>query len=363
MKVGILTFQNTGNFGAVLQAYSLCTYLMNKNIDVSIINYHNKKIEEREFTWDDVKFTYFFNPKKIVKIFYIDKLMKQKYQNFQIFLRQGIKYDDKDYCEDNADEMFEDYDAIIVGSDQVWNTTITGHDKTYFLDSDDVIKISYAASIGDVKDIDSHELLECINRFDLVSVREYQAKEFIEKRISKDVSLVSDPTLLLGRDYWKRFVGKESKSNYLLLYFYDVQLEKDALNYAEKNGLDVLVISYGLPKKRYKTVSPTKVEEILSLIANASVVFTSSFHAVVFSCYFHTPFYAQNSRNPARIANLLRQLGIENKKLDESISDMAAFDWKSVDRNMDVLQEQSAKYVERVVGLLNNEGFDKKDRI
>ena len=135
-------------------------------------------------------------------------------------------------------------------------------------------------------------------------------------------------------------------------------MERDALNFANQNGLKVLVISYGLPKKGHKTVSPTRVEDVLLLIANASIVFTSSFHAVVFSCYFHTPFYAQNSRNPARIANLLHQLEIENKGLNESFSDIATFDWIKVDRKMDELRYQSAKYVENIIGLLNNENFD-----
>ena len=40
------------------------------------------------------------------------------------------------------------YDAVVVGSDQIWNLDITGNDFNFFLPFDGIKKYSYAASIG-----------------------------------------------------------------------------------------------------------------------------------------------------------------------------------------------------------------------
>ena len=43
-KVGILTFHNTLNYGASLQAYALCRVLRNIGADAEIIDYHCENI-------------------------------------------------------------------------------------------------------------------------------------------------------------------------------------------------------------------------------------------------------------------------------------------------------------------------------
>ena len=44
-KVGILTFHDAHNYGAVLQAYALKKYLINLGLDATIINYHHYNIQ------------------------------------------------------------------------------------------------------------------------------------------------------------------------------------------------------------------------------------------------------------------------------------------------------------------------------
>ena len=46
MKIGILTFHNAHNYGAVLQAYALRTKLRSLGYDAHIVNYRNPKIEK-----------------------------------------------------------------------------------------------------------------------------------------------------------------------------------------------------------------------------------------------------------------------------------------------------------------------------
>ena len=45
MKIGILTFHRAHNYGAVLQAYALVTYLKNIGHDAEIVDYRPESIE------------------------------------------------------------------------------------------------------------------------------------------------------------------------------------------------------------------------------------------------------------------------------------------------------------------------------
>lgn len=53
MKIGILTFHNAYNYGAVLQAYALQNFLIENGFSVEIINYRNKTVDNsyRLFRW------------------------------------------------------------------------------------------------------------------------------------------------------------------------------------------------------------------------------------------------------------------------------------------------------------------------
>ena len=63
MRVGILTFHDAHNYGAVLQAFALKKYIQKLGYEVKIINYHHKTIpdgfprENNEKRW--VKFNVF----------------------------------------------------------------------------------------------------------------------------------------------------------------------------------------------------------------------------------------------------------------------------------------------------------------
>lgn len=47
MRIGILTFHNANNYGAVLQAYCLQETLRRIGFDVEIVDYRNPLIESR----------------------------------------------------------------------------------------------------------------------------------------------------------------------------------------------------------------------------------------------------------------------------------------------------------------------------
>ena len=100
--------------------------------------------------------------------------LKKRHKNFES-LRKRIKMS-KSYTNIELKQKKLDYDLIITGSDQVWNTDITrGFDDIYYLNfPGDYIKGSYAASIGSVSNPDFKKdyFMEKLSAFDRLSVRE-----------------------------------------------------------------------------------------------------------------------------------------------------------------------------------------------
>ena len=99
-----------------------------------------------------------------------------------------------------------DYDAFVVGSDQVWgvensmpliklaamNLSFVGNDK---------VKIAYAASIGCNKATSKiEEVLRIgLDNFDFISLREKTAAEYISGLVDKQIMHVLDPVFLLSK--------------------------------------------------------------------------------------------------------------------------------------------------------------------
>ena len=110
----------------------------------------------------------------------------------------------------NADKK---YDKFIVGSDQVWNTQLTGNDFTYYLDfiKDSHKKNSYAASFGYSKlpEEVKEKAIDLLKDFNTLNIREKQGKEIIINEIkNKEVNVVMDPTFLLDKEEWKKFADE-----------------------------------------------------------------------------------------------------------------------------------------------------------
>ena len=72
MKVGVLTFHNAYNYGAILQAYATQKLLENRGHDVEFIDYRNDAIDK---SYKKFHFSWKNNPLRI-----IDKLLRSRYQ-------------------------------------------------------------------------------------------------------------------------------------------------------------------------------------------------------------------------------------------------------------------------------------------
>lgn len=244
-KIGIITFHRAHNYGAFLQAYALQIYLLKNGFETEIIDYRCKSIEEEYFIFPSKNILQ--NCKIVNKtIIYIWSLMlyikrKRRYDSFERDIKENMLLSEKIISYNST--IWSKYDAIVFGSDQIWNVDITkGVDSVFWGHiAYSGLKVSYAASFGDEYSIiekqrDNTKIL--LSKFNRVGVRENSAKVMLNK-IGIDAVVDIDPTLLLSKDDWFERVNKINigiHRPYVLLY--RMKFSDQALQIAKKIAKD-----------------------------------------------------------------------------------------------------------------------------
>ena len=275
MKVGILTFHDAHNYGAVLQAYALKKYIKQLGYEVNVINYHHKTIpdgfpkENNEVRWEK------FN-----------KFIKELTNNEQTVYT----------CEEDLEKL--NIDFWICGSDQIWNTEITrGFNKGFFLDFEtNGKKISYAVSMGipNLPKEQEEDFKNSINKLDYISVREETLKQYAEKFTDKKVTKTLDPTLLLENKDFDDLILENKYGEYVLIYALgpDERLTKIAKKIADEKNVKIIELNDKKIENYFcDQVSDAGPMEFLTLIKNAKAIVTNSFHGTIFSIIFGKEFY------------------------------------------------------------------------
>lgn len=253
MKIGILTYHNTRNCGAVLQAYALQQELFGLGIENEIIDYRCNKIDDayRLRRLGELK-----NIKMFIKWALTISNNKKTQGKFERFRKNTLKLSNI-YTKDNIINANEKFDGFITGSDQVWNFRLNGNDYTYLLDfaENGKKKISYAASMGSCvsKNTDNEIFKEALSSFDLISVREKPLQEYIKEIIGINPNLVLDPTLLLKKENYN-FPVNWNKPTYKYIFVYTIahtpNIERAARELSKKTGYSIIWGHMSYKKKR-----------------------------------------------------------------------------------------------------------------
>lgn len=301
MKIGILTFQHSINFGAQLQCFALQEYLKEIGHEPQVIQYYPYK-RSAFYRGVGVKKNGLLLSMKylILKFLYADRIVKR----FNAFKTKYIELSSKVDMH-NIGELANRYDAIIVGSDQVWGFAF--HEQPiYFFGWQPEYKgrrISYApcSAKNFIKDENKENIRVLLSDFHYLSVRNIETQQFVEDLIDKKVPIVLDPTFLIDFSKYKFFLKKPFKK-YILVYIIGDEIAggHNAIvhDIKEKRGnmpVVSVVLSEGNMKifswvdKTYWYLDPF---EWLSLIANADYFYTDSFHGVVFALKFGVDFLA-----------------------------------------------------------------------
>lgn len=327
MKVGILTFHASHNYGSMLQAYALQQTVLKLGHECEIINLRTAvqksmyKPFYRQKGW----------VKKLKAIRYpklaIDDA--RKHRLFEKFLEERLILTPVEYH--TAEELKQahlDFDAYISGSDQIWNTICFDYISSYYLDFVKLGKrIAYAPSMGPIPEKQIEKcffpfIKDSISHYDAVSVREEGTAETLKKIVGKEFETVVDPTLLINSSQWSDLAGNKPiiDGDYIFLYTPWVDENKELYDYAAKlasqSGLKVIsTLNQGIRRwgknKGFSYHLATGPIEFLNLLKYARFVLSASFHAVVFSIIFGKTFYAYKGMEDSRISSLLKIVSLE----------------------------------------------------
>lgn len=322
MKIGILTYHRSHNYGALLQAVALRKVVEHLGHDAFYLDYYPDYHREM-YKWFSL---YFFNEQgPRGKFRYIKNCLK-RYQYWKMRQERFLDFQRKyifPYCKC----MDEEFDVVIYGSDQIWRKQyiIKDYNPVYFGKNTISAKkhISYAASMGELpnSEKDYKTLKELFSHINKISVREQSLLSLVSSLGYKDAELVVDPTLLLGKSVWDTMIptNRLISEPYCLYY----SLIKDSFNeeairrFAAERGLRFIsLLGSALNKPSIDLRTVDGPEEFVNLIRHADFVFTSSYHGMVFSIIYNRPFYASFSRNSDRAASLLHTMELDDHLLN-----------------------------------------------
>lgn len=319
-KIGIVTLNGYKNYGNRLQNYALQETIktFGYSVDTVIVDtesFTGSTLDKRSRSYSIKKIG-----KKILN-YSSGKKNVERTKRFIEFSNNHISETDYKISENNLPDQLNLYEKFVVGSDQVWNPYYINGSHLYFLSFVPREKrISYAASFG-ISSIPinfKETYLKYLTEMKHISVREEQGASIIDEINSRDVQVVLDPTMLLSKNEWKK-ISKPSlykpSSPYLLTYFLgdtnkDTKLKIKKI--AKEKNLKIVNLA-SLKDMKYYTADPS---EFIDFIDSAEVFCTDSFHGVVFSILFKTPFivFERQGKSPSmnsRIDTLLTKFKFE----------------------------------------------------
>lgn len=358
MKVGILTLHRSENFGAALQAYALQEFLTGIGHDAKIIDYRCSGIEKM-YSLSDLSFLFksrhvIYSLKRLIKRQMSLKSRISKKAKYNKFWHDYLKTTDGKFTE----KILNDFDAIIVGSDQVWNPRLTnGLDPIFFLNTKNFKgkKISYAASSETycfkqyVKN--SKKLSVFLRNFDVISVREKSFAEELSKYTDKKIDVVLDPTFLFSTEFYMKLVERQTSDKYVLVYhLYETEKNVDiAKKIAKAKGLSIIEIhvDHSFTSDQGIHIKDAGPLELLSYIYFAEYVVTTSFHGVALSVNLQKEFYSVDVGSNARQKALFASLGLEDRLISgpEVVNLDSNIDYSSVAKRLEKQVEYSKMFL------------------
>lgn len=371
MKIGIITFNSAHNCGAVLQAWALQEHLISRGHTVEIINYRIPAIDDLyrlfvpENPYESEKKNKKHQEKQLRTVKKTEPNRLTAFERFECFIAEQLHTTIPYTSWAEIKSVAFDYDALIVGSDQVWNSKLTKRiSPTYLLDfgPKNARRIAYAASRGDGAMSNQEKIVFArkLASFDFISVREENMVSSILELTDCEVTVTADPTLLVSREQFNT-IRMPYPCEKPYIYVHNVHVKKTderlckmAETLSKKTGFPVVTnrkdkFVYSNLLKEATDIGP---REFLDAVANAEYVVTNSFHATVFSTIYHKRFVTLPSlHSPERMILLLERLGlsshlIETPELLPEDLTMLQFDSEDMERRKAEYVKVSKQFLE-----------------
>lgn len=369
MKVGIMSMQRIVNYGSFLQAYGLRSVIEQMGHSVEFVDYMPEPalITEKQISLGSRLVS------KAVNLLRLAAPSYREYRNRQIRLNNSFSEfhqtfqrdflpvlgvgEQKNYCPE--------LDALVIGSDEVFNCTQPGTDVGYSMQlfgKEHRAKklISYAASFGSttLKKLEHYQVEDEIGtylkRFDAVSVRDNNSAEIVSKLTGRSVEQHIDPVLLY--DFPEADEIAVSMRDYMVVYAYagrirDAEAE-EIIRFARKYKKKILCLGFYQPFcDEYILASPL---EVLAYIKHADYVVTDTFHGSVFSIKYQVPFATIiRESNKQKLSDLLHRFQLDDRRvmrLSELENTLcASMDRDSIKTLVDHYRMDAKKYLNNIL--------------
>lgn len=372
MKVAIVTLPLHTNYGGLLQAYALKTSLEGIGHETTVLDLEDKmpapKLFKAPFVYARRALGRMTKGAAAPEVFR-ERRFKAELPvvsaNTKVFVDKHI-----------APRMLrsfglisrDDYDAFVVGSDQVWRPRyFPGVEDAFlrFAKGWDVKRVAYAASFGtDELEYENPMLDNCVKllgEFDAVSVREESGVRMCSEWFDRDdVKHVLDPVMLLDADAYRAMAAEAAEhpaKGRLVTYILDKDPHKQSIVdfIAGAGAMDVHDVSirpYDRTLPLEDRVVPS-VEQWLAGFVDADFVVTDSFHGCVLAILLHKRFVVvgNSSRGLARMQSLVDMFGLDQRLVqgidpeDDGEFFLSEPEWETVDEVLGKRREECLEFL------------------
>ncbi|SDO52445.1 Polysaccharide pyruvyl transferase [Prevotella communis] len=339
MVINVITRHSPSNYGSLLQSMATLKVLQDLGHHAQIIDYQRKDERGMGIVRSQLKtkpqFSGFLKRLAYIAVRYpVEKYAQWKFDRMRsCWLQMTKRY----YSKNELDNL--DADILMTGSDQVWGPMMSGvYDPVYFLQfgKKSIQRVAYAASFGktnfDAKTAQSYKGM--LADYDKITVREQSAVDLIHQfGLTNCEGKVLDPTLLLNGAEWRKHLDItriKSKGDYVLLYLIHNRPEhaEYARNLAKEMGKPLIKVNPFLHQARWgeRFILCPDVREFVSLIDNATMLVTDSFHGTCFAINLNKPFIELLPKNGTSTRNqsVLEMTGLT----DRIVNDYSDYNWQ-----------------------------------
>jgi hypothetical protein len=320
--VGILSFQDRPNYGAVLQAAALEHICRGFGFEVWQIDFRAKPSKYLR-----VRARY-GRLLRDLKIYQKAQYASQDLIELETFLEEfRLKHLSRTkpiYVRSHFNRFARRLDSVIVGSDQVWRPKYAKDPLAYFLSyaPKGVRRIAYAASFGtsewapESNPAFTAQVAALLAKFDAISCREDSGVTICQEVFGVKAYHVLDPLLLVSDAYFDSIMDTryQDNDNGVVCYKLDrsPQFFADAKEIGRRRNEGV------------RTVDAIPLPEWLGLLNDANVVITDSFHGLCLAIRFKKEFiYCPTPfRGEARIESLFRMFDVSLERVPNIKSSM-----------------------------------------
>jgi polysaccharide pyruvyl transferase WcaK-like protein len=216
----------------------------------------------------------------------------------------------------------EDFDYLMVSSDQTWNGLNLNVGFLKFAENWNVKKFIYAASTGNhlpFRENNKILIKSLLKNFTGISFREKGMVKLLEDSIGLKSEFVLDPTFLLSKNVYLNTIKNYQQYNFNKKdkFIFVYQLDR---NYHIEKTIKKASELFNFKINKLQFNSNDYMESFLYGMNYCQAIITDSFHGTVFSIIFNKPFiaFSNHGRGKARFDSLKEFFSLDNRIIEPS---------------------------------------------